>query len=80
MLVVTIEIWPGGREAERKRIGEARLTNVSELSEISDYECEFSSFEASSGREVKRDWGHVCDFDRRRGFWHLLWEALSTVV
>lgn len=38
MLVVTVEVWPGGRPLERRVIGVLNLANVSELADLSDYE------------------------------------------
>lgn len=39
MLVVAVEIWPGGDRSRKVRIAEATAANVSELSEVSDYKC-----------------------------------------
>lgn len=37
MLVVKIELWPGGREQEATEIGRAAIVNVSGLADLSDY-------------------------------------------
>ena len=37
MLRVTIEIWPGGDRARARAIAAADITNISELSDMSDY-------------------------------------------
>ncbi len=37
MLVVTVELWPGGSSALRRPIGTMHIGNVSGLSDISDY-------------------------------------------
>lgn len=38
MLVVTVEIWPGGSPLRKKVIGAMQLANVSQLAEVSNYE------------------------------------------
>ncbi len=38
MLVVTVEVWPGGDVLRRHVIGTMNLANVSELDEVSNYE------------------------------------------
>ena len=37
MLVVSIEVWPGGRMLQRRVIHTMTLANVSDLAEVSDY-------------------------------------------
>lgn len=37
VLVVKIEVWPGGRRAQAREIARAAAANVSELADISDY-------------------------------------------
>lgn len=37
MLVVKIEVWPGGREREAVEIGRAAIVNVNGLADLSDY-------------------------------------------
>lgn len=37
MLVVKIELWPGGRESDAREIGRAAIVNVSSLAWVSDY-------------------------------------------
>jgi hypothetical protein len=37
MLVVTVDLVPGGYEAHRRTIGSMRIANVSNLSDVSDY-------------------------------------------
>lgn len=37
MLVVKVELWPGGRSAFRRSIGTLHIANDSDLAEVSDY-------------------------------------------
>lgn len=37
MMVVTIEIWPGGDECYSFEIGRMEVSNISNLAEVSDY-------------------------------------------
>ena len=38
MLVVTVEVWPGGDMRRRRVVGTMTAANISELAEVSDYE------------------------------------------
>jgi hypothetical protein len=38
MLVVTVDIVPGGYEPHRRTIGSLQIANISNLSEVSDYD------------------------------------------
>jgi hypothetical protein len=37
MLVITAEIWPGGHEGYKHKIGEITIANVSGLADVSSY-------------------------------------------
>lgn len=37
MLVVKVEVWPGGNEVGKREIAEMRLGNISNLADVSDY-------------------------------------------
>jgi hypothetical protein len=37
MIVIKIELWPGGCEARKRQLADARIANVSNLAEVSDY-------------------------------------------
>jgi len=37
MLVVTVELWPGGSSALRRPIGTMHIGNISDLADLSDY-------------------------------------------
>lgn len=37
LLVVKVELWPGGRESGAREIGRAAIVNISSLNEVSDY-------------------------------------------
>lgn len=37
MLVVKVELWPGGRQGEKREIAQAVIGNISNLADTSDY-------------------------------------------
>jgi len=37
MLVVTVELWPGGHPARAKEIVSIEIANISDLADVSDY-------------------------------------------
>lgn len=39
MLVVTVQLWPGGSGALRRPLGTLHIGNVSDLADLSDYRC-----------------------------------------
>lgn len=43
MLVVAVEVWPGGDRSRKVRIANAVAVNISELAPVSNYECRVSA-------------------------------------
>lgn len=71
MLVVKIELWPGGDPAYAEEIGCMALANVSDLSSTSDYLVVAAD---DSGTQVE----HIINGHRREhGFWPLLAAAAA---
>lgn len=68
MLVVRLEVWPGGDGRMARVIDELRIGNVTELASVSDYVV----FHGSMRAEVK---GHVRD----RGPWPLVAGAIKAM-
>lgn len=76
MLVVTVEVWPGGNLARRTVVGRMELANVSQLAAVSDYEghvTDYGAHRVTSAQRVDiRVEGHV----RADGVWELVEKAL----
>lgn len=66
MLVVTVEVWPGGKVLQRRVIGTMNLANVSDLADISNYA-------GSIDGEFVEVRGHA----RADGAWELVRKALQ---
>lgn len=66
MLVIKVELWPGGRPSAAHEIGRAAAANVSALSELSDYVAVLR--DDSGHHSAVRITGHRRD----AGFWPLL--------
>jgi len=71
MLVVRVEIWPGGWEWEGRELGRLALANVSGLAEVSDYVAVLVGPDARVADRVV--FGHR----RSDGFWALIGRALD---
>lgn len=70
MLVVILEIHPGGDASRKREIGRAEISNLTELAEVSDYAVTFSGESGVSSEVVK---GHR----RKTGAWTLVRKALG---
>lgn len=84
MIVVNVELWPGGDSSRREVLGVAVIANESSLAEISSYSVRLLKGERYSTRpgEVWKE-GTVAEFprtDRRWGPWELLALALKAVI
>lgn len=72
MVVIKVELWPGGDATRAKKLGEAHIWNKSNLAPISNYG--FSIFD-KAGRQFRR--GDVKGFPRNR---LLAWDLLFRVL
>lgn len=72
MMVIRIEVWPGGNKGMRKIIGTMELGNVSELAEMSDYAGRIIDENGKATKHFKV-YGHK----RSLGPWELLRKALT---
>ena len=70
MLVVKLEVWPGGDEAQAHEIGRAEIANVSGLAPVSDY-----VVRVHDGSKWSRRFD-VRSHYRRDGAWKLVLRAL----
>ena len=71
MLVVRVEIWPGGHSDRRREIGLLALANVSDLDAESDYVVIRSVGQHVDARVVRKH-------PRASGFWPLIARAASS--
>lgn len=72
MLVVRVELWPGGRQLGSRELGRAGIANVSELADRSDYLV--VRLDASGTNQ-----GVVRGHRRTDGFWPLVSRSASTL-
>lgn len=70
MLVVKVELWPGGDSAQCRELGRVAIGNLSGLSAISDYAVVIWDSDGERTAVVR---GH----ERAKGFWPLVSRALS---
>jgi len=66
MLVIKIEVWPGGRGDHPREIGRAAAANVTSLSPTSDY---VAVLRDDTGHQSSI---HLADHRRDAGFWPLV--------
>jgi hypothetical protein len=78
MLVVRIEIHPGGDSSRKREIGRLEIANLSDLAAVSDYECTFFEQSTIPGEPMRRhDSFGVYDHKRSDGAWKLVLRALK---
>ena len=78
MMVVSIEIWPGGDKSYGFEIGRMEVSNISNLAEVSDYHAHIvqrgaSSLNVSAMDKTVLVQGHP----RRNGAWALVRRVLD---
>ncbi len=78
MLVIKIELWPGGDKSRARSLGEAEIANVGGDAQIGDYAVRLLKW--GGGRRTWKK-GEVRGFPRLRlGPWDLLYRALASIV
>lgn len=83
MIVIRIEMWPGGREEGKREIALAHIANIGGNGTVATYSCKFLKSAEYSARNAGKVWrqGRVTDFNRKKlGPWDLLLRALVAVV
>lgn len=83
MIVVKLELWPGGDESRAEDLGSAIITNESNLSDISSYSVRLLKGKRYSARSGVWRSGEVKGFprtDTRVGPWELLFLALESAL
>jgi hypothetical protein len=71
MLVIKVELWPGGYEPRKKTISTCKIGNLSDLAETSDYEYRIEEPNAFGGEPTKQT-GRVLKHKRRQSVWALI--------
>jgi hypothetical protein len=81
MLVITIDLVPGGYESYRRTIGSMRIANLSNLANTSDYSVEV--MEAANQLTGDPSWNAKCvvlAHDRRQSIWALMARACEETL
>jgi hypothetical protein len=78
MLVVRVELWPGGYELGKKEIATMKLANVSNLADVSDYAAVLEEKgEERLGIIPSRHFINVSGHGRRASVWSLIHRVLK---
>jgi hypothetical protein len=78
MVIITIDLVPGGFKSRRRTIASMRIANVSDLADISDYEVDV--LEAANPLAATGPRNGSCrveGHDRRQSVWALLARAAA---
>ena len=76
MLVITVDLVPGGYESHRTTIGSMRIANVSSLADVSDYAVAvMEGPNPLTGLPARTGSCKVVGHDRRQSVWVLLAKA-----
>jgi hypothetical protein len=80
VIIVTVELIPGGYTPARRAIGSLRISNLSDLADISDYRVEV--LEAANplvGTPARNADCVIERHDRRQSIWKLLIRAATEI-
>jgi hypothetical protein len=81
MLVVTVDLVPGGYEFHRRTIGCMRIANVSNLADVSDYDVDATeTANPLSGTALRNTKCTVRAHSRRQSIWALLAKASVEIL
>jgi hypothetical protein len=81
MLVITIDLVPGGYESHRRTIGSMRIANTSNLADVSDYDVD--AVEGANpliGKPERNSTCKILAHDRRQSIWALLSRASAEIL
>jgi hypothetical protein len=81
LLVITIDLVPGGYESHRRTIGSMRIANLSDLANTSDYSVE--AMEGANpliGSNARKATCTVRKHDRRQSVFTLLAKACKQIM
>jgi hypothetical protein len=81
MLVITIDLVPGGKESYRRTIGSMRIVNVSNLADVSDYTIDvMEDANPLTGLPARTASCKVVGHNRRQSVWALLAKAADEAM
>jgi hypothetical protein len=81
LLVITIDLVPGGYESYRTTIGSMRIANVSNLADVSDYAVAVTEgANPLTGLPARTASCKVVGHDRRQSLWALLAKAADEAM
>ena len=81
MLVVTVDLVPGGYERRRRTIGFMQIANVSDLADVSDYAVDATeSANPLTGKPPRNATCTVLAYDRKQSIWALLAKASEGII
>lgn len=78
MLVIKVELWPGGEEQYKTVVARALIGNISDLADTSDYAVSVSEGQNPiAGTPAWKGRGRIDGHDRRQSVWALVEKAAS---
>jgi hypothetical protein len=81
LLVITVDLVPGGYESYRRTIGSMRIANVSDLSDLSDYAVAvMEGANPLTGLPARTASCKVVGHNRRQSVWALLAKAADEAL
>lgn len=81
MLIVTVDLVPGGYELHRRTIGSMRIANASNLADVSDYNVDvIESANPLTGAKRRATCCTVLTHDRRQSIWALVARASEEII
>lgn len=81
MLIITIDLVPGGYESLRRTIGSMRIANISNLADVSDYDVAATEgANPLTGAKSRNASCTVKRHDRRQCVWALLAKASEEII
>jgi hypothetical protein len=81
MLRIVVELVPGGFDPLRRTIASMRISNISDLAEVSDYQIEvMEALNPLTGLPAYEAGCVVAAHDRRQSVWRLLERACREIA
>jgi hypothetical protein len=81
LLVITVDLSPGGDESRRRTIGSMRIANLSDLTDICDYSVEVvEGANPVTGTKARKAACMVLAHDRKQTLWALLAKASTEIT
>lgn len=81
MIVVRVELWPGGDHRGAREIASAYISNVSGLADISDYRAEVRERAREvAGLPAQEATFLIHDHERRQSVWRLIHRVTQMAV